>query len=102
MSLDYRYILKIKQQIKLKGQFTLFLKDREFDIKEENTIFFQFPFNISNISLSKNNRKAILVNEEKKARYELRIKRILYPRIIKAGGGVGFKGFDITLEHFKE
>ena len=102
MSLDYRYILKIKQQIKLKGQFTLFLKDREFDIKEKKIIFFQFPFNISNISLSKNNRKAILVNEEKKARYELRIKRILYPRIIKSGGGVGFKGFDITLEHFKE
>lgn len=102
MSLDYRYILKIKQQIKLKGRFTLFLKDREFDIKKKKTIFFQFPFNISNISLSKNNRKAILVNEEKKARYELRIKRILYPRIIKAGGGVGFKGFDITLEYFKE
>lgn len=102
MSLDYRYILKIKQQIKLKGQFTLFLKDREFDIKEKKSVFFQFPFNISNISLSKNNRKAILVNEEKKARYELRIKRILYPRIIKAGGGVGFKGFDITLERFKE
>ena len=102
MSLDYRYILKIKQQIKLKGQFTLFLKDREFDIKEKKTIFFQFPFNISNQSISKNNRKAILVNEEKKARYELRIKRILYPRIIKAGGGVGFKGFDITLEQFKE
>ena len=102
MPLDYRYILKIKQQIKLKGQFTLFLKDREFDIKENKTVFFQFPFNISNISLSKNNRKAILVNEEKKARYELRIKRILFPRIIKAGGGVGFKGFFITLEQFKE
>ena len=100
--MDYRYILKIKQQIKLKGQFTLFLKDREFDIKEKKSVFFQFPFNISNKSLSKNNRKAILVNEEKQARYELRIKRILYPRIIKAGGGVGFKGFDITLEQFKE
>ena len=94
--------MKIKQKIKLKGQFTLFLKDRKFDIKEKKNIFFQFPFNISNQSLSKNNRKAILVNEEKNARYELRIKRILYPRIIKAGGGVGFKGFDITLEHFKE
>ena len=99
--MDYRYILKIKQQITLKGQFTLFLKDREYDIKEKKAVFFQFPFNISNISLSKNNRKAILINEEKKARYELRIKRILYPRIIKAGGGVGFKGFDITLEQFE-
>jgi len=102
LSLDYRYILKIKQQIKLKGQFTLFLKDREFDIKEKKAVFFEFPFNISNISLSKNNRKAILVNEKKNARYELRIKRILYPRFIKAGGGVGFKGFDITLEQLKE
>ena len=102
MSLDYRYILKIKNQIKLKGQFTLFLKDRKFDIIEKKAVFFKFPFNISNISLSKNNRKAILVNEEEQARFELRIKCILYPRIIKAGGGVGFKGFDITLEHFKE
>jgi hypothetical protein len=92
-----RGFIYLKNQIKEKGEHSIFFEDRRWDDSLDKYISYKFPFKISNQSLAKTNRKIIVTNEKNGKVLELRIKRIFYPAE-KRGFGAGAIGYSVTVE----
>lgn len=83
--------------IKERGEKKIFIPEKEYNHKTKQFDSFNFPFNISNKSLAKINRKAIFFNDKNAQKIELRIVSIFYPKIIKRFAPVSI-GFELTLK----
>jgi len=83
----------LKSVIKDNGEKKVFIPEKEYNLKTKQYDSFNFPFNISNKSLAKKNRKAVFVNEKNGKKIVLSIKSIFYPKKIKsfAAGSIGYE-----------
>ena len=83
----------LNSEIKEHGEKKIFIPEKEYNLKTKQYDSFNFPFNISNKSLAKKNRKAVFFNEKNEKKITLSIKSIFYPKKIKsfAAGSIGYE-----------